>query len=287
MAANRRRTASERSDVVFHIYYELGPRRSLTKLRRRLREIDWSISLSTLKLYSSRGGWQQRIAGLDAEAGERRRESSVDAAVAMAERHAQLDRALQGAGGDALSRLLQDDARLSQMKYPEIARLLELGMRAAATAAPAAIQSTRATSRTKVKVTLGIRRVYRCENRLRSRRTGQQSDGEQSRCSLALSREWRAGRRRRRRTAPHGPRVDHAVGSSPPRVRPAKRPTRVVTAEPRPAIESLKPRQDSRPAHASPTRCARQSQPSGASASRSRSTSSAASSSVRTSSHAG
>ncbi len=127
--ANRRQTASERSDVIFHIYVEMGPRRSLAKLRRRLGEFGWSISLSTLKLYSSRDGWRQRIERLDAEAAERRRKSSVSSVMAMEERQAQLDRALQGAGGTALRRLLEDDARLSQMKPSEIARLLELGMR--------------------------------------------------------------------------------------------------------------------------------------------------------------
>ncbi len=124
-----KQTASERAEVIFHIHYELGPRRSLAKLRRRLSEIDWPISLSTLKLYSSSGGWQQRIAQLDAEVAERKNESSMRAIMEMDERHAQLDRALQGAGGSALRRLLQDDERLSAMRPAEIVRLLELGMR--------------------------------------------------------------------------------------------------------------------------------------------------------------
>jgi hypothetical protein len=48
----------------------------------------------------------------------------------MYERHAQLARAMQGAGGSALQKLMSSDARLADMRAPEIARLLELGLKA-------------------------------------------------------------------------------------------------------------------------------------------------------------
>jgi len=48
----------------------------------------------------------------------------------MLERHAQVARAVQGAGGSALQKLMSSDRRLAEMRPTEIARLLDLGLRA-------------------------------------------------------------------------------------------------------------------------------------------------------------
>ena len=48
----------------------------------------------------------------------------------MYKRHAQLARALQGAGGSALQQLLANAARLGGLKAGDIARLIESGLKA-------------------------------------------------------------------------------------------------------------------------------------------------------------
>ena len=123
-------SVSSRADLLFALYVELGPERSLGALDRRLREIGVSCSLSSLKRYSVRFRWTERVASLEAKASRRREGGNLRAALATHERHSQLARALQGAGGSALQQLIADQARLREMKPADIARLLDLGMRA-------------------------------------------------------------------------------------------------------------------------------------------------------------
>ena len=88
------------------------------------------MSLATIKRYSVQFNWRQRLAELDGEARKRQREQDVAETMAMHDRHAQLGRAMQGAAGSALQRLLANGARLSGLKAAEIARLIDLGLRA-------------------------------------------------------------------------------------------------------------------------------------------------------------
>ncbi len=129
----RRHTASSaaerRADIVFALYYQLGAERSLTTLHLQLRALGVAIGLSTIKRYAVRFRWQERIAALEADESRQRNAQGLKAALAMNERHMQLARAVQGAGGSALQRLIQSDNRLAEMKPGEIARLLELGMK--------------------------------------------------------------------------------------------------------------------------------------------------------------
>ena len=93
-----------------------------------------NISLATLKRYSRRFNWQQRLIELEAEARTQQREQDVVQTMAMHDRHAQLGRAMQGAAGSALQRLLANDTQLAGLKATEIARLVDLGLRAERTA---------------------------------------------------------------------------------------------------------------------------------------------------------
>jgi hypothetical protein len=122
--------AAARADLLFHFYHQLGPKRSYRRLQPLLAESGLEVSLATLKRYSKRFRWQERIAELDAEARKRQREQDVAGSMAMHDRHAQLGRAMQGAAGSALQRLLANDSRLSGLKPSEIARLIDLGLRA-------------------------------------------------------------------------------------------------------------------------------------------------------------
>ena len=122
--------ASARADLLFALYVELGGERSLALLRDRLYALGVGTSLSTLKRYSSSFDWPRRVAEIEERAARRREGGHVKVALGLHERQAQIARALQGAGGAALQQLISDQARIRDLKPADIARLLELGMRA-------------------------------------------------------------------------------------------------------------------------------------------------------------
>lgn len=122
-------SSTSRAEIFFHLYKERRDR-SLRRLHADLIDSGISISLATLKRYSIQFNWQARLNEVDAEARKRQREEDVADTMAMHDRHAQLGRAMQGAGGSALQRLFANDARLSGLKPSEIARLIDVGLRA-------------------------------------------------------------------------------------------------------------------------------------------------------------
>jgi hypothetical protein len=120
---------TSRSELFFHIYKEQRER-SLRRLQAELIASGVSVSLSTLKRYSRQCDWQARLTELESEARTQQRKQDVADMMAMHDRHAQLGRAMQGAAGSALQRLLANDSRLSGLKPSDIARLIDLGLRA-------------------------------------------------------------------------------------------------------------------------------------------------------------
>jgi len=116
-------------DFCFAAYLQQPAPRSLARLHRHLTEAGVKISVPTLKRYSREYAWQQRIAETAKVAREHARQRSVESVLAMQDRHSQLARAMQGAGGTALQRLLANDSRLSGLKAGDIARLIDLGFR--------------------------------------------------------------------------------------------------------------------------------------------------------------
>ena len=128
---NRRAdSAQERAELLFFIYYQRGPSRSIKGLHADLKTMGVPISEATLKRYSARFKWQERIATLDAQARRQQDQRAVEGMLTMYERHTQLARALQGAAGTALQSLLTNDSRLTNLKPADIARLVDLGLRA-------------------------------------------------------------------------------------------------------------------------------------------------------------
>jgi len=123
-------SSTQRSQLLFAFYFELGPERSLASLVDHLTTLGIHFSLSTLKRYSSRDRWAERVMELDARAARRLDGGNLRTKLALHDRQAQRARALQGAGGAALQQLITDTARIREMKPADIARLLELGMRA-------------------------------------------------------------------------------------------------------------------------------------------------------------
>ena len=120
----------EKADLFFFAYYQYGPDRSILRLYSDLKTMGVRISKSTLKRYSKKYRWQERIADLDTEARQQQNQRAVEGVLAMYKRHTQLGRAMQGAGGSALQQLLADAARLRGMKPGDITRLVESGLRA-------------------------------------------------------------------------------------------------------------------------------------------------------------
>lgn len=122
--------SGDRARMLLSLYVQMGPRRSLARLHQQLQTFGVRLSLATLKRYSARYGWQSEIASISAAAREGQRKAAIAELTAMNDRHGQLARALQGAGGSALQRLLGSDARLANLKPGDIARLIELGLKA-------------------------------------------------------------------------------------------------------------------------------------------------------------
>jgi hypothetical protein len=119
--------SSVRANILFSLYYQAGPSRSLVRLRDDARLLGVRISLATLKRYSSTCDWQARVARLDEEAELRHDERSLERIAAMNERQSQLGRSLQGAAATSLQSLLRDAARLGEISPAEIARLADIG----------------------------------------------------------------------------------------------------------------------------------------------------------------
>jgi hypothetical protein len=128
--SGRQEATRERADIAFALYQQMGDQRSLGRLDQQLRALGVRISLATLKRWSARSRWQERVARLNSEAVQQLQSRGVQHVLAMYERHAQLARAVQGAGGTVLHKLMVNDRRLSEMRPSEIARLLDLGVRA-------------------------------------------------------------------------------------------------------------------------------------------------------------
>lgn len=124
-----REVTLERAQIAFGLYLQMGATRSLVKLHRELQALGVPISLATLKRWSARFNWRGQITEQSAEARKELRRRNKEQLIGMEERHSQLARALQGAGGTALQKLLGNDTRLAGLKAADIARLLELGLK--------------------------------------------------------------------------------------------------------------------------------------------------------------
>lgn len=135
---DRASRTAQKADLVLAVYTTMTPR-SLRGLADQMQALGIAISLATLKRWSGRYGWQARVAAVDAAAAQQHEAQHIARLVAMSERHVQLSRGLLSAGGAALQRLLADDPRLGTLKANEIARLLELGLRAEREATHAAL----------------------------------------------------------------------------------------------------------------------------------------------------
>ena len=84
-----------KADALFGLYYALGLARSLEKLHRDLADLGLKISLNSLKSYSSRFGWQQRVRDVDAKLAQGREEDQIRSIAEMNARHIRLGQLMQ------------------------------------------------------------------------------------------------------------------------------------------------------------------------------------------------
>jgi hypothetical protein len=119
----------ERARFAFAVYSQLGPSRSLERLRDVLANGGVAIGIATLKRWSARYAWREHLDGLGHEADLRWRASGVRERVEMLERLGGLGRALQGAGGTALQRFMASPDRIDRVSARDITALIETGAR--------------------------------------------------------------------------------------------------------------------------------------------------------------
>jgi len=84
-----------RADAFFIIYYDFGPERSLEKLYQHLAELGLRRALNTLKNYSVKYDWQQRLIEEDTRRQERDAADTEKVRAQMIDRHSKLGRTLQ------------------------------------------------------------------------------------------------------------------------------------------------------------------------------------------------
>jgi len=119
----------DRVTLFFQAYVQLGDKRSLSRLRAVLLEAGIEISVASLKRYSKQYRWRMQIVELEKSGRQQAAKTAGESILAMQERHTQLARAMQGAGGSALQRLLGSDTRLAVLKPSDITRLIDLGLK--------------------------------------------------------------------------------------------------------------------------------------------------------------
>ena len=117
----------ERAGLFFLLYAQLGPSRSLERVRELAAEAGIAVSLTTLKRYSSKNQWVQRVLEVDAQAAAAHHARAVESLSAGLERHAQLGRAFQRLAAGAAEVLLQDRTRLGSSSLAGVARAGQIG----------------------------------------------------------------------------------------------------------------------------------------------------------------
>ena len=132
-------TESTKHRRAFDRYWRLGEHRSLERLHAALEADGEAPSLRTLSGWSSKYGWQERIADLERAASEADREAQIAELRGMAERHAKEGLLLQQKGAQWLAALTAD-----QVTAPAAIRAITEGV---GSSARLAAQTRRSTSR--------------------------------------------------------------------------------------------------------------------------------------------
>jgi len=124
--------AKKSFEAFFDIYLMMGPDRSLAKLRETLASLGLSLTLNTLKNYSVRFHWQQRLQTAQGLAQAQKQEQDTSTLIAMNERQASIGELSQRLAAHYLTQtfnqVLADPASV-QGTSQDIARLMTEGSR--------------------------------------------------------------------------------------------------------------------------------------------------------------
>ena len=123
---SRRSDVTTKADLLFALYVELGPERSLDLLRIRCGEVGVRISSSTLEKYSSQYRWQERLAAIETRARASTDQRLAETIAEMNRRQALLGQAMQTAGALAVTRINENEEIVDPT---DAARLIEGGSR--------------------------------------------------------------------------------------------------------------------------------------------------------------
>jgi len=91
----RAQNQKARADALFIVYFDMGPERSLEKLHDHLTELGLKRSLTTLKNYSIKYDWQERLIEEDTRRAEREQADAESVRYKMLERHTRMGQTLQ------------------------------------------------------------------------------------------------------------------------------------------------------------------------------------------------
>src|SRR5947209_9333731 len=108
---------SRKAFAAFSLYLDLGPARSYQRVAQEL-----SVSLSLIKRWGRRWGWQERAAAWDEHLAEKKRQAQVAAVESMGERQAGLGLMAQNVLAQKLSALT--DAEIRNMTFGQLCNRL-------------------------------------------------------------------------------------------------------------------------------------------------------------------
>ncbi len=119
-----------RADAYFIVYYDMGPERSLKKLCEYVAELGLRKAMNTLKRYSIKYDWQQRLIEEDTRRQERDQGDRDKVREKMVERHGRMGRTLQSLGAAGILNL-QDVMKAADGRLPfdpkDIVSLVKVG----------------------------------------------------------------------------------------------------------------------------------------------------------------
>ena len=125
-------SAKNNHEAFYDVYLMMGHDRSLSKLHSVLANLGLNMTLNTLKNYSSRYDWQQRLRNAEQSAQAQKQEQDTARLISMNERQAGLGELSQRLAAHYLKqtfdRVMADPAAV-QGTSQDIARLIESGSR--------------------------------------------------------------------------------------------------------------------------------------------------------------
>ena len=122
-------SVTSKADQCFDVYLAMNPPRSLNTLQVRLPEVGLDISLSSLKAYSSRFKWQDRLNEARKIMTTNQAQQAAKELMNMADRHARIGETLQALGIGEVRYLMSQDPSKRRLSSSESARTLESAIR--------------------------------------------------------------------------------------------------------------------------------------------------------------